>query len=1680
MKRLLNITLILAFGLCLLGIGIRASAEEAEEYTVYFEDAEYRLYSEGADFASPILRTGSLGELLEYIYALTPMASIRFSGVITAESIYLKSGEYTFSGELEFLDGAGITVDGGKMLLSSADIRLNTGNIRIKRGSLEMYSGSITSSAENAILLDYSSVAAFSLFDGKITTQSENASIMLKYGRLTVAGGTVENSAGVAISSASTLELSGTPVIAGVDYGIETSVPLTLSDGVSEYSGSVRVKFLDKFEKGSIACVAYMASAQSLSGISLFDRNGSLQELQYFSSYNGIEEFDFGAVYSPYTIEFKDNGQLLFSQYLLRGEKVSLPDSPIKDGYKFVGWRYSSETGEFYEFSAPVENDITLHASYELEKPKYELKSLSFVYDKVERRLKFSEISHPLLSEGVLSYSWYKDGEAIQNFSDGVNIKNVSDSGEYYCTITFTLAGESVSLDTVRVEVRVLRAEVELPEIASVPYNGKYQYPDISSNGVYTVEDTGGVLVGIYPIRITLTDCENYRFSDSDAESVYLDFVIEKAENRWSEELTVYDIYSGMTPSPSAIPLFGDVEFSYCAEEDGEYCSTVPNVPGIYYVKACVEDNENYYALESAPVKFAVIEEIAVGISVIELPKKMEYCAFEYFDPNGISVGVTYNSGRSVFFGAESLEFFYQTEESFRYGDNSVSVSYGGVSTVLRVTVKKAEYDISGLIFEDTAVEYDSNYKTIEISGVLPVGLDGVPLTAVAEGGSKEAGRYTVTLIFSTESQNYLVPENMYATLTVTPKVTEIIWERTSFVYDGAVKTPTAYYKDVHGRKIELSVSGGRSYAGKYTALASGSDPNYSFLNPSVHFTVEKADYDMSKVVWIGEKQYYDGSEKRVTLSNLPEGVSVVGYLDNKAVDAGEYLATASLGYDEHNYNPPSPVSCVWFVLPATYDTDGFRFVDAEYVYDGEPHYPTLNGEMPVGVDGVALLFEYGEGIVNVSEGRAAVEIIFSTESKNYLPPQNMIAYVEILPKEITVSWHSLEFTYDGERHTPYAMAEETEIYVSGGAVGAGVYTARASSTDGNYSVINSEAEFVINKAQNRWLSSLTVEDIFYGRKPKPYAEALCGEVVYVYYADAGAREEIEVPNEVGMYFVKAVGNGDGNYLPIESQCLPFSIIAIVPIGISIELESKEYTAFDLILPENFTAYLNNNDGSVVLLDGEELTVVYTSGDSLRASDKTVGFVYRDFVTEKEVSVKKRDYDLSGVVWQNLLHIYDGGEKSARISGLPEGVTVISYEGNGVIFAGEYTVRATLDYDKENYNEPKAPDATLIVEKQIVWLEGFDAAVYNGEALMPAIAESELFSYEFSAVRDAGAYEVFFFISDPLNYAFTNGEDTISLPFFVEKRKLTVKVCDVTLYLFEKDILTSYLITEGELVSGDTLLPSYHIGEDEINASFASSNYDIEVIPGRIDRVKTLSQESLKLFLIILFALLAGTVALVAVILNRKRLYRYYRAALCRTAALDNEAVFEDIAVDTVTAEEVLEDVPEEALSEKTESEDALFEEIEGQEILAYCETENEEEEPSESLNENTDGYTSFAPMINADYADSAITDSLARDLIRKDEGTVVTEGNKKGIINVDTLSRSFASGERVDVNLLKEKSLVPYDTAYIKVLARGVIDKPLTVCANDFSLSAVKMIALAGGKSVKVVTVTKNKGRRR
>ena len=102
--------------------------------------------------------------------------------------------------------------------------------------------------------------------------------------------------------------------------------------------------------------------------------------------------------------------------------------------------------------------------------------------------------------------------------------------------------------------------------------------------------------------------------------------------------------------------------------------------------------------------------------------------------------------------------------------------------------------------------------------------------------------------------------------------------------------------------------------------------------------------------------------------------------------------------------------------------------------------------------------------------------------------------------------------------------------------------------------------------------------------------------------------------------------------------------------------------------------------------------------------------------------------------------------------------------------------------------------------------------------------------------------------------------------------------------------------------------------------------------------------------------------------------------------------------------------------------------------------------------------------------AEERMADEEAEAFVKTSER--LSDKTKKDIVNIDALGKYFKSGERVTVDeIVKRVPSVNKKATYIKVLARGTLDKPLDIEADDFSPAAIKMIVLTGG----TVSRTKN-----
>lgn len=138
-----------------------------------------------------------------------------------------------------------------------------------------------------------------------------------------------------------------------------------------------------------------------------------------------------------------------------------------------------------------------------------------------------------------------------------------------------------------------------------------------------------------------------------------------------------------------------------------------------------------------------------------------------------------------------------------------------------------------------------------------------------------------------------------------------------------------------------------------------------------------------------------------------------------------------------------------------------------------------------------------------------------------------------------------------------------------------------------------------------------------------------------------------------------------------------------------------------------------------------------------------------------------------------------------------------------------------------------------------------------------------------------------------------------------------------------------------------------------------------------------------------------------------------------------------------------------------------------------------------ELTDEEAQSGTQFKPRksVTVQEADSLMEDEIAVTYVQKAEEVATpaapaaaaikrnkgSDRTKCGIVNIDTLSKYFEDGETVTLEeMIKRIPEINKKTTYIKVLARGTLDKRLTIYADSYSIQAVKMIVLTGGTPIK------------
>lgn len=832
-----------------------------------------------------------------------------------------------------------------------------------------------------------------------------------------------------------------------------------------------------------------------------------------------------------------------------------------------------------------------------------------------------------------------------------------------------------------------------------------------------------------------------------------------------------------------------------------------------------------------------------------------------------------------------------------------------------------------------------------------------------------------------------------------------------------------------------VSYVGGGIHAGTYeiSAVFSTEDPNYEVPKPlSAVLTIlplpVDADWDATGLCYSGEV-------------NLPK-VRCIGLLGEElpyrlsggGIDAGEYEATLTLLTGDYVLTNPR---FSYSVLKAAFDLSRLCPSCVAVPYDGGEKSSVLTG-VPAGLSVAGYV-----NAVGTDAGVYHASASFTFDTKNYESVGTFSWDWEILPADYDLSTFSFDLTpvvFDGEAHVPAILGT-----LPTGADGSVLSLAFEDSVTHAAEDVPLTVYFH-TESLNYKTPEPTV--VFFTVLPLPITVDW-GETVFVYDG------ERHVPGATGIVPI-VVSEGAiyaGEYTATATSADPDYAVENDRIGFTIKKAENGW-----LVPFSVGDFYADSEPVIggIPKKGEMTVTYYTDAACLSAvTELTAGQYYakaavaelRNYEALESEAVPFSVFSVVAVSLSATLtkEDYFGGETlfdedviltllfnsgKDRILSLSE--VSVSYENADYLTVFDRTVGFTFG--------GLSCEAPIAVKKTVIALPEFSAE-YSGETKSAEVAGDEPYEIvgEIFAVP-AGEYALTLRLKDADNYAFEGTDDpTVTATFRVTPRKITVKIADVLLYRDGVYGETDFEIVSGTLADGDTLSLAFVYGET-VTAIGHNPDYKIEVIDGRIIETSALSAagKRKRTALLTVFGILS-VLSAVCILYRKKN---------------GNNAV-------TPTPDGFPAELPATfGNSQKVTGKRYSAAVVPGTVRL-----------PSLRLEEIV---KEILASVDKEHADELISDGFARHLLNRKKEKIVTFGKRKCILNLDTVNAHFENGSRVDINVLKAKGLLPYDCGYVKILARGTIGKQLYVYADDFSLQAVKMIALTGGIAVRVTTVSK------
>ena len=196
--------------------------------------------------------------------------------------------------------------------------------------------------------------------------------------------------------------------------------------------------------------------------------------------------------------------------------------------------------------------------------------------------------------------------------------------------------------------------------------------------------------------------------------------------------------------------------YSYKAEGGDEFTAGLPTNAGDYTVYV--------YALNGEKQFISMVFDITIAKATYDMSDiTFADGNFTYDrEAHSIEIAGTLPDGVSV---------SYDVSYKVNAGEYTVTATFTGDSAnynaipdmTAKLTIAKADYDMSDITFEDGSFTYDGQAHSLVISGTLPTGVS----VTYAGNDKTNAGEYTVTATFVGDYDNYIAIPDITATLTI-------------------------------------------------------------------------------------------------------------------------------------------------------------------------------------------------------------------------------------------------------------------------------------------------------------------------------------------------------------------------------------------------------------------------------------------------------------------------------------------------------------------------------------------------------------------------------------------------------------------------------------------------------------------------------------------------------------------------------------------------------------------------------------------------------------------------------------------------------------------------------------------------------------------------------------------------